>query len=192
MTPEVVSTPLAGVLHLRPKLWQDSRGHFFELWNRRDLEEIGISGEWVQDNASMSCAGTLRGMHYQLRRPQAKLVTCLAGEIIDVALDVRRGSPSFGVSVAVRLKGDEPSSLYVPEGFAHGFLVVSKNAIVTYKVTDFYSPADERGIAWNDPAVEAQWQAGMGAPVLSPRDAAWPALKDAWDLPDYSPTPASA
>lgn len=183
MNLQVKRLELSGVLRLEPKLWKDHRGGFFELSHSLKLQEAGIRTDFVQDNVSYSCAGTIRGMHYQLGKPQAKLVTCLQGQILDVAVDVRKGSPTFGHSISEVLRGDAPASLYVPEGFAHGFLVTSKSAIVVYKVTDYYSPADERGIVWNDPSVRHHWPESM-VPVLSPRDHDWPFLAAA-ELPTY-------
>ena len=175
-------TPLPGVLLLEPRVFRDARGHFLETWNRKAFEEAGIRADFVQDNASRSLRRVLRGLHYQVRKSQGKLVTCLRGEIFDVAVDLRRGSPAFGRGFGCRLAGDRPSALWIPPGFAHGFLVLSEEADVHYKVTEFYSPADERGIAWNDPALGIEWPLDGGAPILNERDAAFPPLSRA-ELP---------
>jgi dTDP-4-dehydrorhamnose 3,5-epimerase len=174
-----------GVILLEPEIFRDSRGHFLELWNKRAYEQAGISCDFVQDNVSRSVRGVLRGMHFQVGRPQAKLVTCLRGQIFDVAVDVRRGSPTFGRWASVLLSGDEPKALFVPEGFAHGFLAMSDWVDVSYKVTDFYSPKDERGVAWNDPQVGIAWPLGGTQPILYERDAAFPMLEKA-DVPEYA------
>lgn len=175
-------TELPGVLLLEPAVHGDLRGFFYEAWNRDTYRGLGIDRTWVQDNVSRSARGVLRGLHYQFRRPQAKLVTVLAGEIFDVAVDVRRSSPTFGRWTAERLSAENRLLLYVPEGFAHGFQVLSETADVQYKVTDFWSAEDERGVAWNDPALAIAWPLA-GAPSLSARDARLPPLSRQDDLP---------
>lgn len=177
-----VETPLPGVLVLEPKIHGDDRGFFYEAWNRDTFRALGIDRLWLQDNLSRSARGVLRGLHFQLRRPQAKLVTVLAGEVFDVAVDVRRSSPTFGRWFGVKLDGKSRNWLYIPEGFAHGFQVLSETADFLYKVTDFWSPEDERGIAWNDPKLAIPWPLS-GTPSLSARDAALPTLERQGDLP---------
>jgi dTDP-4-dehydrorhamnose 3,5-epimerase len=177
-----VDTPLAGLALLEPKVHGDERGYFYEAWNRDTYRGLGIDRTWVQDNVSRSARGVLRGLHYQLARPQAKLVTVLAGEVFDVALDIRRSSPTFGKWFSAVLSGKTRNLLYIPEGFAHGFQVLSETADFFYKVTDLWSPADERGVAWNDPALAIPWPLA-GAPSLSARDAKLPPLDRQDDLP---------
>jgi dTDP-4-dehydrorhamnose 3,5-epimerase len=163
---------------------RDSRGYFFETYNAQKYKAGGIDGPFVQDNHSRSMAGTLRGLHLQLRRPQGKLIRVIEGEIYDVAVDVRRGSPSFGRWVGVSLSADNFKQCYVPPGFAHGFAVVSPIAQVEYKCTDLYDPADEIGIAWNDPALAISWP--VGQPFLSERDRRHPVLAEVMDgLPEW-------
>lgn len=167
-------TALPGVCLLDPKVFGDARGFFFESFNARTLEVVGIQRTWVQDNISRSQRGVLRGLHYQLGKPQAKLVQVLAGEVYDVVLDVRRGSPTFGRWIGERLSGETHRMLYIPEGYAHGFCVLSETADFFYKVTDYYSPADERGVLWNDPALAIPWP--LTEPLLSERDRRWKPL----------------
>lgn len=164
----VLATELPGVLIVEPVVHSDARGFFLETYHAQKHAAIGIPGPFVQDNHSRSLAGTIRGLHLQVHRPQAKLVRALLGEIFDVAVDVRRGSPTFGKWVGVTLTADNFRQLYVPEGFAHGFSVLSESAEVAYKCTEFYDPADELGISWNDPAIGINW--GVEQPVLSARD----------------------
>ncbi|HEX7896840.1 MAG TPA: dTDP-4-dehydrorhamnose 3,5-epimerase [Planctomycetota bacterium] len=177
-----VDTPLPGLALLEPKVHGDNRGFFYEAWNRDTYRGLGIDRAWVQDNVSRSARGVLRGLHFQLARPQAKLVTVLAGEVFDVAVDVRRSSPTFGKWFSTVLSGEKRNLLYIPEGFAHGFQVLSESADFFYKVTDFWSPEDERGVAWNDPALAIPWPLA-GAPSLSARDAKLPPLARQDDLP---------
>ena len=146
------------VIVIEPKVFGDARGFFFESWNAGAFSQAGITETFVQDNHSRSTRGVLRGLHYQIRQPQGKLVRVIAGEIFDVAVDIRRASPTFGQSVSVRLSGENHRMLWVPAGFAHGFLVVSDYAEVLYKATDFYAPEHERSIAWNDPLLSIQWK----------------------------------
>ena len=177
------------VVLLRPRVFPDPRGFFFESYNQRTMAALGIVDTFVQDNHSRSLRGVLRGLHYQLRRPQAKLVRVLCGRVLDVAVDIRRGSPHFGRWTAVELSAETHLMLYVPRGFAHGFLVLSEEAEVEYKWSDFYAPAEERGIAWNDPDVAVEWPLEEGEPLLSERDLRWPTLAavDAGQLPGYEP-----
>ncbi len=181
----VVPTDLPGVVVVDPDVHLDGRGFFLESYHAGRYQEHGIPGLFVQDNHSQSCHGTLRGLHLQLARPQGKLVRVIEGEIFDVAVDVRRGSPTFGRFVAVTLSAANFRQCYVPPGFAHGFCVVSPIAQVEYKCTDLYDPASEIGIAWNDPALAIPWP--IAEPVLSARDARHPTLAEAaLNLPVYS------
>lgn len=148
---------LAGVLVGEPRVFEDARGTFFEAYRRDRFAEQGLDVDFVQDNQSRSVRGVLRGLHYQLVRPQGKLVRVLLGEIYDVAVDIRVGSPTFGRWVGERLSADNRRMLYVPPGFAHGFCVLSEAADVLYKCTDYYAPDDEYGIAWNDPLLAIDW-----------------------------------
>jgi dTDP-4-dehydrorhamnose 3,5-epimerase len=179
-----VPAELAGVIVVEPDVHRDSRGYFLETYNAQKYKAGGIDGPFVQDNHSRSMEGTLRGLHLQLRRPQGKLIRVIEGEIYDVAVDVRRGSPSFGRWVGVSLSADNFKQCYVPPGFAHGFAVVSPIAQVEYKCTDLYDPADEIGIAWNDPALAISWP--VGQPFLSERDRRHPSLAAVMDgLPEW-------
>jgi dTDP-4-dehydrorhamnose 3,5-epimerase len=179
-----VPAELAGVIVVEPDVHRDSRGYFLEAYSAQKYKAGGIDGPFVQDNNSRSMEGTLRGLHLQLRRPQGKLIRVIEGEIYDVAVDVRRGSPSFGRWVGVRLSGDNFKQCYVPPGFAHGFAVVSPIALVEYKCTDVYDPSDEIGIAWNDPALAIPWP--VGQPFLSERDRRNPILTEVMDeLPEW-------
>ncbi len=175
----VVPTAVPGVLIVEPEIHRDGRGFFLETYHADRYREHGIAGSFVQDNHSRSVAGTLRGLHLQLRRPQGKLIRVIEGEIFDVAVDVRRGSPTFGRWVGVTLTAENFKQVYVPPGFAHGFAVVSPSAQVEYKCTDRYDPASEIGIAWNDPALAIAWP--VADPVLSARDGCHPRLADVTD-----------
>ena len=156
------------VLVLEPRVFEDSRGLFFEAYNRETLSGLGISSEFVQDNQSLSKKNVLRGLHYQVKRPQGKLIRVVRGEIFDVAVDCRRSSPHFGKSVCVSLSAANRKMLWIPPGFAHGFLVLSEPAEVLYKATDFYAPAHERTLLWNDPRLKIPWP--VSDPVLSDKD----------------------
>jgi dTDP-4-dehydrorhamnose 3,5-epimerase len=160
---------LAGLSMLEPRVFGDERGFFLESYNEKTLGEIGIREHFVQDNHSFSSRGVVRGLHYQVRRPQGKLVRVTAGEILDVALDLRRSSSSFGRWEAIRLSGQNQRMLWLPAGFAHGFRVVSESAHVLYKATEFYAPELERTIVWNDPDVKIDWQM-EGEPIISAKD----------------------
>jgi len=175
---KVTSTRLPEVLLIEPKVFGDARGFFFESWNAREFERAGIRASFVQDNHSRSQKGVLRGLHYQVRQPQAKLIRVIQGEIFDVAVDIRRSSPNFGKWGFARLSAQSRNMLWVPVGFAHGFFVLSDAAEVLYKSTDFYTPEHERTIAWDDPQIGIEWPLS-GAPLLSPKDAAGARLRDA-------------
>jgi dTDP-4-dehydrorhamnose 3,5-epimerase len=181
---KVRTTALQGVLLIEPQVHGDDRGFFLETWHAERYPAAGIPAEFVQDNHSRSVRGTLRGLHYQISQAQGKLIQAIAGEIFDVAVDLRRSSPSFGRWVGACLSGDNHHQLWVPPGFAHGFLVVSETADVLYKCTNAYAPQHERVLRWDDPAVGVQWPLpGETAPLLSARDAAGALLRDAPTYP---------
>jgi dTDP-4-dehydrorhamnose 3,5-epimerase len=164
-----VPTELPGVVIVEPDVHRDARGFFVETFHEKKYADGRILGPFVQDNHSHSTRGTLRGLHAQLRRPQGKLVRAVAGEMFDVAVDIRRGSPAFGRWVGVTLSGENFRQLYIPPGFAHGFCVLSDEVDVEYKCTDFYDPADEITVLWSDPGIGIVWP--VAAPSLSKRDA---------------------
>ena len=165
----VQQTELEGVLILEPAVHSDLRGHFLEAYNERTFAEIGIKERFVQDNQSRSRKGVLRGLHYQVRRAQAKLIRVLQGEVFDVIVDVRPGSPTFGKWTGIRLTAERGKTVWIPKGFAHGFYTLSEFADVSYKVSDFYSPDSERTLLWSDPDVSIEWPLD-GDPVLSEKD----------------------
>jgi dTDP-4-dehydrorhamnose 3,5-epimerase len=172
---QIRDTQLPGVLLLEPRVFTDARGFFFEAYNRRELAHCGLDLEFVQDNQSRSQHRVLRGLHYQVQKPQGKLVRVLAGEIFDVAVDLRRSSPAFGRWTGARLSADNHLALWIPPGFAHGFLVLSEQADVLYKATDYYAPELERVLRWDDPQIAIEWPL-IGVPILSARDQAAPGL----------------
>lgn len=181
---EVTATSLPEVLLITPKRFTDARGFFSETYNRELFSKFGIRDEFVQDNQSLSTEpNVIRGLHYQLPPfAQAKLVRVIRGSILDVAVDIRRGSPSFGKSISVVISASEWNQIYVPTGFAHGFQTLEPYTEVVYKVSNVYSPTHERGIAWNDPQLKIAWRPINAAPVLSPRDTTHPTLANATDL----------
>jgi dTDP-4-dehydrorhamnose 3,5-epimerase len=179
---EVAETGLPGVLRVRPRVFEDARGYFFESFNARALAAAGIPGTYVQDNQSKSARGVLRGLHYQSPHAQGKLVRVLSGEIFDVVVDLRRASPAFGRWQGTGLSADNRESLWIPEGCAHGFLVVSATAEVLYKTTDYYAPADEHCLLWNDPALGIAWPL-TGAPIVSDKDRGGRPLAEATTFP---------
>ncbi|MDR2729725.1 MAG: dTDP-4-dehydrorhamnose 3,5-epimerase [Treponema sp.] len=154
---EIKACPISGLFEIQPELFADNRGYFFETWSRRDFEACGINARFVQDNQSRSVKGVLRGLHFQKNHPQGKLVRAIEGEIFDVAVDIRPGSPTRGKWRSVILSGDKQNQFYISEGFAHGFLVLSDTAVFAYKCTDFYYPQDEGGIIWNDLSIGIKW-----------------------------------
>jgi dTDP-4-dehydrorhamnose 3,5-epimerase len=166
------------VILIEPKVFQDERGFFMEVYKTSDFAQFGIKDNFVQDNHSCSARGTLRGLHYQ-KHPmaQAKLVRCVRGAIFDVAVDIRKGSPTYGKWVGVILSATNKKMLYVPVGFAHGFLALEDESEVIYKVSNLYSPEHEAGIIWNDPEIDIKWP--WDNPILSERDKTWPPLKEA-------------
>lgn len=176
----VIATDLPGVLIIEPKVFGDERGFFYESFNAKAFKDAtGIDTPFVQDNHSRSLKGVLRGLHYQLQNTQGKLVRVTAGEVLDVAVDIRRSSPNFGKWVAVRLSADNRRQLWVPPGFAHGFVVLSEFAEFLYKTTNYYDPTSERSLLWNDPTLNIDWQLGNIQPQLSGKDAAASTLEQA-------------
>ncbi|MHB8302204.1 MAG: dTDP-4-dehydrorhamnose 3,5-epimerase [Acidobacteriaceae bacterium] len=178
---EIVPTDLPGVLRLRPRIFSDERGWFAETWNEKTFRSLGLPTHFVQDNQSRSRRHVLRGLHFQLQQPQGKLVRAVAGRIFDVAVDIRPSSAHFGKWVGVELSAEIPEMLWVPAGFAHGFLVLSEWADVAYKATDFYCAPGERTILWNDPALNIVWPV-TETPIVSSKDAEGSLLHHA-DLP---------
>ena len=166
---KIEHSAIADVLLLEPKVFSDERGFFMETWNARSFANLGINAHFVQDNHSRSSKNVLRGLHYQISQPQGKLVRATVGEIWDVAVDLRRGSKSFGRWIAATLSAESHRMLWVPAGFAHGFITLSDYAEVQYKTTDYYAPAHERTLLWNDPALGISWPLA-GAPMLADKD----------------------
>ncbi len=171
-----IDTSLPGVCVLEPRVFEDARGYFYESWREDVLQGLGLPTRFVQDNQSMSGRGVLRGLHYQRTNSQAKLIRVLRGEIFDVAVDIRPGSPNYGKWAGERLSAENRKQMFIPEGFAHGFLVLSDQAECLYKCTNLYTPAEERGILWNDPAVGILWPLNGMTPQINARDAAYPVL----------------
>ena len=175
----VIATELPGVLIIEPKVFGDERGFFYESLNAREFEKAcGLQLQFVQDNHSRSQKGVLRGLHYQIEHAQGKLVRVTAGEVLDVAVDIRRSSPHFGKWASVRLSAENNRQLWIPPGFAHGFVVLSAYAEFLYKTTDYYVPSAERCIRWDDPDLNIDWQLN-GTPTLSAKDQNGKTLKDA-------------
>ncbi len=180
----VTKTDLEGVLMLEPQTFRDPRGLFLETYHRERYVAAGIDASFVQDNYSWSKAKTLRGLHYQLTRPQGKLVTVVQGSVFDVVVDVRKGSPTFGRSYGVELSSENMRQLYIPPGYAHGFCVLTDEAGFFYKCTDFYRTDDERGVRWDDPALKIAWP--LSDPIISAKDRAFKTLAEMdADLPAY-------
>lgn len=181
---QVIATSLPGVLIVEPHVFQDDRGWFFESYHASRYAEAGLPERFVQDNHSRSAPRTLRGLHYQLKHPQGKLVRCVRGAIFDVAVDIRKGSPAFGKWVGVELSQENKRQLYLPPGFAHGFCVSEVVSEVEYKCTEFYHPEDESGIIWNDPTIGIGWP--VPNPILSDKDARYaPLAPERPDLPAF-------
>ncbi len=172
----VKETKLAGVLVLEPNVFSDERGFFLETWNSVRHEDAGIEGPFVQDNVSFSKKGVLRGLHFQYPQSQGKLVQVLSGQVVDIAVDVRVGSPTFGHWISEVISDANHKQIYIPPGFAHGYCVTSQKAVFSYKCTDFYNPATESGIIWNDSDLNIDWP--IKEPILSPKDASYSRLKD--------------
>ncbi|HZK56308.1 MAG TPA: dTDP-4-dehydrorhamnose 3,5-epimerase [Desulfosporosinus sp.] len=173
---KVIATGLPGVKIIEPKVFRDPRGFFMETWNQARYEELGLPAVFVQDNLSFSQKGVLRGLHFQNPNAQGKLVYVLQGEVFDVAVDIRVGSPTFGESVGVRLSSENKRQFYIPEGFAHGFCVTSETVLFAYKCTEMYQPQSEYGVNWQDPDLGIQWP--LEKPLLSEKDQIYPRLKD--------------
>jgi dTDP-4-dehydrorhamnose 3,5-epimerase len=186
---KVTQTALPGVLLIEPKLFRDARGHFLESWNRARYADVGLDADFVQDNVSRSGRGVLRGLHFQHPQPQGKLVSALTGEVWDVVVDVRAGSPTFGRWEAFTLSAENARQLWVPRGYAHGFVVRSESAVVGYKCDDFYAPECEQTLLWSDPALGIAWP--VEAPLLSEKDRAGRPLAEIEParLPPYEPVP---
>jgi dTDP-4-dehydrorhamnose 3,5-epimerase len=182
---KIIETQLAGVKIIQPDIFTDDRGYFLETYQERRYEEHGIKVDFVQDNLSFSTKGTLRGLHYQYPHPQAKLVQVIQGEVLDVIVDIRKGSPTFGKWTGIRLSQKNRKQVFAPEGFAHGYCVLSDNAIFAYKCSDFYTPECEKGVLWSDPDIGIGWPVEM--PILSEKDERYSSLKNIpdEDLPEY-------
>ena len=184
---KVTPLDIPGALLIDPSLFRDRRGLFCETFHAQRYVEAGLNDQFVQDNFSRSVRGTLRGLHYQQPHAQGKLVMAVQGTIYDVVVDIRKGSPTYGTWQGFELSSDNFRQLYIPPGCAHGFCVTSEEAAVLYKCTDFYSPGDERGVIWNDPALRISWP--VSTPLLSPKDQAYPTLAATeHELPVYSPS----
>jgi len=172
----ILKCDIAGLLVIEPKVFGDDRGYFLETWNRRRYAEAGIDADFVQDNISLSKRGILRGLHFQNPQPQSKLMQVLQGEVFDVAVDIRRSSPTFGRWYGIRLSGENRRQFYVPVGFAHGFAVVSESALFQYKCSSFYSPKDELTVRWDDPDIGIPWP--NKEPKVSEKDSKGVKLQD--------------
>jgi dTDP-4-dehydrorhamnose 3,5-epimerase len=174
---EFIATRLPGVVLIKPQRFGDDRGWFAETWQQKKFRDAGIDADFVQDNHSHSVRHTLRGIHYQIQQPQGKLVRVVQGAAYDVAVDIRKSSPNFGKWVGYELSADNQQMLWVPPGFAHGYLTLSERVDFLYKCTDYYAPQHDRGIRWNDPAIGVEWPLPAGAaPILSGKDAVAPML----------------
>lgn len=177
---QIVPTAIPDLLIIEPKVFGDERGFFFESFNKRNFAGLtGIDAEFVQDNHSKSARHVLRGLHYQIQHAQGKLVRAVAGEVFDVAVDIRKSSPTFGQSVGVHLSAENKRMFWVPPGFAHGFVVLSDTAEFLYKTTDYYAPEFERCILWNDTELAIDWKLGGASPLLSAKDQAGKTLREA-------------
>lgn len=183
----VIETAIPGVVIIEPKVFGDARGYFMETWSQRDFDAQVRPIKFVQDNESKSSYGVLRGLHYQKGKDsQSKLVRVLQGRVLDVAVDIRRGSPTFGKHVMVELTGENHRQFFVPRGFAHGFVVLSEEAVFQYKCDNLYAPQAEGAIAWDDPDLGIDWQVPADKVLLSAKDQCHPRLKDATEIFDYS------
>jgi len=175
----VTETCLPGVLVLEPRIFRDDRGFFFETFNLAGMIELGLPAEWKQDNFSLSKKNVIRGLHYQIGQPQGKLVRVVAGAARDVIVDLRKSSPTFGRHATVELSGEGSRMVWVPAGFGHGFAALTETVALSYKVTDYYSPKEERTVLWNDPALGIDWGVSANEAILSSKDALGLPLKDA-------------
>jgi len=171
-----LNTSLPGVWELRPKVIRDARGFFLEAYHQQKYSDLGIPDVFVQDNHSRSSKGTLRGLHYQLQHAQAKLCRVVEGEVLDVAVDIRQGSPTFGKWTSVLLSAEKQNQIFIPQGFAHGFVALTDTVQFLYKCSDFYDPGSEHGIIWNDPGLAISW--GIANPLVSEKDARYPTLAE--------------
>jgi dTDP-4-dehydrorhamnose 3,5-epimerase len=181
----IIETDIPDILVAEPRVFTDDRGYFMETYRHEWLTNFGITHQFVQDNLSRSKKGVLRGLHYQIQNAQAKLVMVTQGEVLDIAADIRKGSPTYGHYVSMRLSAENRRIMYIPEGFAHGFLVLSDQADFLYKCSRYYTPTGERGLHWADPSLNIQWNAD--SPILSEKDKVLPFLTDIKpeDLPEY-------
>jgi dTDP-4-dehydrorhamnose 3,5-epimerase len=175
----VIETSLPGVLVLEPRCFRDERGVFFETFNLARMADLGLPTEWKQDNFSCSKQNVIRGIHYQIGEPQGKLVRVVTGEALDVVVDLRRSSPTFGKHTTIELSGEGSRMVWIPEGFGHGFAALSESVSLSYKVTDYYSPKAERTVLWNDPELGIEWGVAAGDAILSAKDQAGSRLVDA-------------
>ena len=183
----VINTEIPGVVIIEPRVFGDHRGYFFESFSERNFTENVREVKFVQDNESKSCYGVLRGLHFQKPpHAQSKLVRVVKGRVLDVAVDIRRGSPTFGKHVAVELSEENHRQFFIPRGFAHGFVVLSEEAVFQYKCDNYYAPQSEGAVAWDDPDLGIDWGVPMDKVILSDKDKAHPRLKDAEDVFDYS------
>jgi dTDP-4-dehydrorhamnose 3,5-epimerase len=176
MDVEIKQLTLPGVFLIEPKCFEDNRGYFMETYHQQKYQKAGIDQAFVQDNHSHSTRGVLRGLHYQLKHPQGKLIYTVTGTIFDVAVDIRKGSPTFGQWTGAELSAENKRQIYIPQGFAHGFVVLSESADVIYKCTDLYTPGDEYGVLWSDPEIGINWP--VGNPILSQKDIENPSLNE--------------
>ncbi len=175
----IIKTELPGVLIIEPKVFGDARGYFFESWNQAAYEAAGIKNNWMQDNESKSCHGVLRGLHYQAAPyTQAKIVRAFMGTVLDVIVDIRKGSPAYGRHIAIELSGENKRQLYIPRGFAHGFVVLSDEAVFAYKCDNLYMPSSERGIMFDDPALAIDWRIPPEKLLLSDKDKKHPSFAE--------------
>jgi dTDP-4-dehydrorhamnose 3,5-epimerase len=176
MDVKIKQLTLPGVFLIEPKCFEDNRGYFMETYHQQKYQKAGIDQAFVQDNHSHSTRGVLRGLHYQLKHPQGKLIYTVTGTIFDVAVDIRKGSPTFGQWTGAELSAENKRQIYIPQGFAHGFVVLSESADVIYKCTDLYTPGDEYGVLWSDPEIGINWP--VGNPILSQKDIENPSLNE--------------
>jgi dTDP-4-dehydrorhamnose 3,5-epimerase len=187
MEMNIIETEIQGVFIIEPKVFGDSRGYFFESFSKKEFDSKIGPVEFVQDNESKSCYGVVRGLHFQKPpHAQAKLVRVVKGKVLDVAVDLRKDSPTYGKHVAVELSEENHRQLFIPRGFAHGFAVLSDQAVFQYKCDDYYAPETEGAIAWDDPEIGIDWKIPEDKVILSPKDADHPELKDSTELFDYS------
>lgn len=183
----VIKTEIEGVVIIEPKVFGDERGYFFESWSQKDFDEQVCPIKFVQDNESKSCYGVLRGLHFQKGRySQSKLVRVVKGRVLDVAVDIRKGSPTFGKHVAVELTAENHRQFFIPRGFAHGFVVLSDEAVFQYKCDNLYAPQEEGALVWDDPEIGIDWGVPADKVILSAKDKVHPRLKDSTELFDYN------